>query len=51
MDNSRAISWKIKDYELDLGLAEAYLFDPEIQPTPWLKDEMVIVCHARHRLS
>jgi DNA-binding transcriptional LysR family regulator len=51
IDNSTSISHKIKDYELDLGLVEANVIDPEIQSTRWLKDEMVIVCHSHHWLS
>lgn len=51
IDNSQTISEKIKDYELDIGLVEANLFDRQLESTKWLKDEMVIVCCNDHPLS
>ena len=51
IDNSQTISEKIKDYELDIGLVEANLFDSQLESVKWLKDEMVIVCCAGHVLT
>lgn len=51
IDNSQTISDKIKDYELDIALVEANVFDNKLASVKWLKDEMVIVCCADHPLS
>ena len=51
IDNSQTISEQIKDYELDIGLVEANLFDSQLESVKWLKDEMVIVCCADHALT
>ncbi|PKF63457.1 LysR family transcriptional regulator [Psychromonas sp. psych-6C06] len=51
IDNSQTISEQIKEYELDIGLVEANLFDSEITSVKWLQDEMVIVCHSGHPLN
>ena len=51
IDNSQTISEQIKEYELDIGLVEANLFDGKLNSIKWLQDEMVIVCSADHILS
>tara|TARA_R110001583_G_scaffold10698_9_gene49243 strand:- start:35935 stop:36825 length:891 start_codon:yes stop_codon:yes gene_type:complete len=51
IENSQTISEQIKDYELDIGLVEANLFDSHLTSIKWLKDEMVIVCHQDHVLT
>ena len=51
IDNSQQISDKIKDYELDIGLVEANLFDSALSSSKWLQDEMVVVCATDHPLS
>lgn len=51
IDNSQTISEQIKEYELDIGLVEANLFDSKLNSVKWLQDEMVIVCSAEHVLS
>ena len=50
IDNSQTISNQIKEYELDIGLVEANLFDSQLESIKWLKDEMVIVCCPDHPL-
>jgi len=50
IDNSQTISEQIKEYELDIGLVEANLFDSQLESIKWLKDEMVIVCCTDHEL-
>ena len=51
IENSQAICDQIKDYELDIGLVEANLFDSKLSAVKWLQDEMVIVCHTDHPLT
>jgi DNA-binding transcriptional LysR family regulator len=51
IDNSQTISDQIKDYELDIGLVEANLFDSQLESIKWLKDEMVVLCCKDHPLS
>ncbi|MCP4320681.1 MAG: LysR family transcriptional regulator [Alteromonadales bacterium] len=51
VDNSKIISEQIKEYELDIGLVEANLFDSQLESVKWLKDEMVIVCSIDHPLT
>ncbi|WP_413699678.1 LysR substrate-binding domain-containing protein [Psychromonas sp. KJ10-10] len=51
IDNSQTIGEQIKEYELDIGLVEANLFDSHLQSIKWLKDEMVIVANKDHHLA
>jgi DNA-binding transcriptional LysR family regulator len=51
IDNSKSISNQIKEYELDIGLVEAHLFDRQLESIRWLKDEMVIVSCQNHPLN
>jgi len=51
IDNSQAVCEQIKEYELDIGLVEANLFDDQLSAIKWLKDEMVIVCNTDHPLT
>lgn len=51
IDNSQIICEQIKEYQLDIGLVEANLFDSQLQSIKWLKDEMVIVCNPEHPLG
>lgn len=50
IDNSQTISDQIKEYELDIGLIEANLFDNQLTSIKWLEDEMVIICCPDHPL-
>ncbi|MCG6202003.1 LysR family transcriptional regulator [Psychromonas antarctica] len=49
--NSTTICKQIKEYELDIGLVEAYVFDQQLQSIRWLKDDMVVVCNHAHPLA
>jgi len=51
IDNSQVVCEQIKEYELDIGLVEANLFDEQLCAEKWLKDEMVIVCSPDHPLT
>ncbi|WP_415225023.1 LysR family transcriptional regulator [Psychromonas sp.] len=51
IDNSTTICEQLKEYELDIGLVEAYVFDDQLHSTRWLQDEMVVVCNSAHSLA
>ncbi|WP_028863678.1 LysR family transcriptional regulator [Psychromonas aquimarina] len=51
IDNSTFIAQQLKDYELDIGLVEANIFDSELHSSRWLQDEMLIVCNSGHQLA
>jgi len=50
IENSTYISLLLKEYELDIGLVEANVFDSELHSCRWLEDEMIIVCSPQHQL-
>lgn len=50
IDNSTNISLLLKEYELDIGLVEANVFDSELHSSRWLEDKMIIVCSPQHPL-
>lgn len=45
------VSAAVAGFEVDMGLIEGPCHEPEVQATPWLLDEMVIVCSPRHPLA
>ncbi|AZG06701.1 LysR family transcriptional regulator [Pigmentiphaga sp. H8] len=49
--NTAQVSAAVAGFDVDMGLIEGPCQDADIQPTPWLLDEMVIVCSARHPLA
>lgn len=51
IENSTTICQQIKEYELDIGLVEAYVFDDQLHSIRWLQDEMVVVCNSTHPLA
>lgn len=51
IENSTTICQQIKEYELDIGLVEAYVFDEQLHSIRWLQDEMVVVCNSAHPLA
>ena len=46
--NTASIARKVKNFELDVGLIEGELSDPELDITPWMKDELVAFCAPEH---
>lgn len=46
--NTASIARKVKNFELDVGLIEGELSDPELEITPWMKDELVAFCAPEH---
>ena len=49
--NTRHVSTAVANFEVDMGLIEGPCNEPDIETTPWLLDEMVIVCSSRHPLA
>ncbi|WP_087018722.1 LysR family transcriptional regulator [Thaumasiovibrio subtropicus] len=51
ISNTRDIADKLLDFEIDIGLVEGRVQRPSLQSTPWLGDEMVVVCSPHHPLA
>ncbi|VCU68777.1 HTH-type transcriptional activator CmpR [Pigmentiphaga humi] len=49
--NTGQIGAAVAAFEVDMGLIEGACQEADIQVIPWLLDEMVIVCSARHPLA
>jgi DNA-binding transcriptional LysR family regulator len=49
--NTAEIARKLKNFELDVGLVEGELSEPDLQVTPWRKDELVVFCAKQHPLA
>ncbi len=46
--NTASVARKVKNFELDVGLIEGELSDPDLDITPWMKDELVAFCSPDH---
>ncbi|MGQ9424577.1 LysR family transcriptional regulator [Gilvimarinus sp. F26214L] len=46
--NTAAISEKVLRYELDMGLIEGEVNDPDLIIRPWREDELVVFCSPQH---
>ena len=51
IDNTKAIEQKILEFETDMAVVEGICLHPDIEVTPWQKDEMVIICHPDHPMA
>ena len=49
--NTTTIAEKVKNFELDLGLVEGELNDPELEIEVWMEDELVPFCSPNHPLA
>ncbi len=49
--NTTTIARKVLNYELDLGLIEGELNQPELDVIPWRSDELVVFCAPGHPLA
>ncbi len=49
--NTASISEQVRNFELDIGLIEGELQNPELKVTPWLEDELVVFCSPTHPLA
>lgn len=48
VENTRAIASKIANFELDVGLIEGELQDPDLEVIPWRDDELILFCSPDH---
>ncbi|MBT8147597.1 MAG: LysR family transcriptional regulator [Gammaproteobacteria bacterium] len=48
VENTRAIAARIHNFELDVGLIEGELQDPELEVLPWRDDELTLFCAPDH---
>jgi DNA-binding transcriptional LysR family regulator len=46
--NTAEIARKVMNFELDLGIVEGELFEPELEVTRWRPDELVVFCAPNH---
>jgi len=51
VENTAAIAAKVKNFELDIGLVEGELQDPELEAIYWRDDELVLFCAPDHPLA
>jgi len=48
VENTSAISAKVRNFELDIGLIEGELQDPDLEVSYWRDDELAIFCAPDH---
>jgi DNA-binding transcriptional LysR family regulator len=46
--NTAEIAARVMNFELDLGIVEGELFEPELELTRWRPDELVVFCAPSH---
>ena len=51
VDNTAHIAAQVRHFELDLGLIEGELNDPELDVMPWREDELIAFCAPDHLLA
>jgi DNA-binding transcriptional LysR family regulator len=49
--NTAEIAHKVKSFEIDIGLVEGELTDPELELMPWRGDELCVFCAPEHALA
>lgn len=49
--NTAEIVREVKHYEMDMGLIEGEINDPELEILPWRDDELVVFCNPEHPLA
>jgi DNA-binding transcriptional LysR family regulator len=49
--NTATVSQKVARYDLDMGLIEGEVNDPDLHISPWRDDELVVFCSPRHPLA
>lgn len=49
--NTAEIARKVLDFEIDIGLVEGELHEPELEVSRWRADELVVFCAPSHPLS
>ena len=51
VENSAAIAKRVKNLELDIGLIEGELQEPDLEIRSWRGDELVLFCSPTHPLA
>ncbi len=51
VENTAAIADRVRNFELDIGLIEGELQDPQIEVLPWCDDELALFCAPDHPLA
>ncbi len=51
VENTAAIAAKVKNFDLDIGLIEGELQDPDLEVIPWRHDELALFCAPGHALA
>lgn len=46
--NTEEIARKVRNFEIDVGLVEGELHEPELEVTRWCDDELVVFCAPKH---
>lgn len=46
--NTAEIARCVKNFEIDVGLVEGELIEPELEVTRWMRDELVVFCSPKH---
>lgn len=49
--NTEEVARSVKSFEIDVGLIEGELSDPELEVTRWRDDELVVFCAPSHPLA
>ena len=49
--NTQRVSRAVAEFEVDLGFIEGPTTEPHLRVTPWMQDELVVVCAPRHPLA
>src|SRR5690625_7955348 len=49
--NTAEIVREVKHFEMDMGLIEGEINDPELEVIPWRDDELVVFCAPDHPLA
>ena len=49
--NTESIARKVRNFEIDVGLIEGQVHDPDLELTPWFEDELVVFCAPDHPLA
>jgi DNA-binding transcriptional LysR family regulator len=49
--NTEQIARQVANFELDVGLIEGEVDDPDLETTPWRDDQLVVFCGAQHPLA
>lgn len=49
--NTATVSQKVARYDLDMGLIEGEVNDPDLHISPWRDDELIVFCSPGHPLA